>query len=150
MATYRRIVVPIDGSATSLRGLSEAIALAKRERARIFLVHVLDEFFVLAAPEAAVYSEKAIEDLQRGGRRVLERAEARVRAAGLQASTVMPETVGGRAADEIVRQAKKLKADLIVIGTHGRRGIKRLALGSDAEQVVRTAGVPVLVVRAAR
>ena len=150
MAAYRRILVPVDGSATSLRGLSEAVALAKRERGRIFLVHVLDEFFVLAAPEAAVYSESVIEDLQRGGRRVLERAEARVRAAGLQVSSVMPETVGGRAGDEIVRQAKKLKADLIVIGTHGRRGIKRLALGSDAEQVVRNAPVPVLVVRAAR
>ena len=150
MAAYRRILVPVDGSATSLRGLSEAIALAKRERARIFLVHVLDELFVLAAPEAAVYSETVIEDLQRGGRRVLERAEARVRAAGLQVSSVMPETVGGRAGDEIVRQAKKLKADLIVIGTHGRRGIKRLALGSDAEQVMRNASVPVLVVRAAR
>jgi nucleotide-binding universal stress UspA family protein len=150
MAAYRRILVPVDGSATSLRGLSEAIALAKRERARIFLVHVLDEFFVLAAPEAAAYSESVIEDLQRGGRRVLERAEARVRAAGLQVSSVMPETVGGRAGDEIVRQAKRLKADLIVIGTHGRRGIKRLALGSDAEQVVRNASAPVLVVRAAR
>jgi nucleotide-binding universal stress UspA family protein len=150
MATYRRILVPIDGSATSLRGLSEAIALAKRERARILLVHVLDEFFVLAVPEAAAYSEKVIEDLRRGGRRILGRAEARVRAAGVPVAAVMPETVGGRAADEIVRQAKKLKADLIVIGTHGRRGIKRLALGSDAEQVVRNAGVPVLVVRAAR
>jgi nucleotide-binding universal stress UspA family protein len=150
MATYRRILVPVDGSATSLRGLSEAIDLAKRERARICLVHVLDEFFVLAAPETAVYSDRVIETLQRGGRRVLDKAAARVRAAGLQVSSVMPETVGGRAGDEIVRQAKKLKADLIVLGTHGRRGIKRLALGSDAEQVVRNAPVPVLVVRAAR
>jgi nucleotide-binding universal stress UspA family protein len=150
MATYRKILVPVDGSATSLRGLSEAIDLAKRERARICLVHVLDEFFVLAAPETAVYSDRVIETLQRGGRRVLDKAAARVRAAGLQVSSVMPETVGGRAGDEIVRQAKKLKADLIVLGTHGRRGIKRLALGSDAEQVVRNAPVPVLVVRAAR
>ena len=150
MATYRRILVPVDGSATSLRGLAEAIALAKRERARIMLVHVLDELFILAAPEATLYSDKVIEDLQRGGRRILDKAEARVRAAGVPVSTVMPETVGGRAADEIVRQAKKLKAELIVIGTHGRRGIKRLALGSDAEQVVRNASVPVLVVRASR
>lgn len=150
MATYRRILVPVDGSATSLRGLAEAIALAKRERARILLVHVLDEFFVMAPPEAALYSDRLIEDLQRGGRRILDKAQARVRAAGVPVSTVMPETVGGRAADEIVRQANKLKAHLIVIGTHGRRGIKRLALGSDAEQVVRNASVPVLVVRASR
>jgi len=147
MAAYRRILVPVDGSATSLRGLSEAVALAKRERSRIFLVHVLDEFFVLAAPEAAVYSESVIEDLQRGARRVLEKAEARVRAAGLQVSSVMPETVGGRAGDEIVRQAKKLKADLIVIGTHGLSGLKHLLLGSIAERVVQKAPCPVLTVK---
>ena len=150
MAAYRRILVPVDGSATSLRGLSEAIALAKRERARIFLVHVLDEFFVMATPETALYSDQVIEGLQRDGRRVLDKAEARVRAAGVAVTSVMPETVGARAADEIVRQAKRLDADLIVLGTHGRRGIKRLALGSDAEQVIRSAAVPVLVVRGAR
>ena len=47
-----------------------------------------------------------------------------------------------------MREARKLRADLIVLGTHGRRGLRRLVLGSDAEQVVRTASVPVLLVRA--
>lgn len=150
MASYRRIVVPVDGSAPSLRGLSEAIALAKREGARIFLVHILDELFALATPETTLYSPAVVESLRRNARRMLDKAEARVRAAGVPVSSVMPETIGGRAADGIVREARKLKADLIVIGTHGRRGIKRLALGSDAEQVVRNATVPVLVVRASR
>jgi nucleotide-binding universal stress UspA family protein len=57
------------------------------------------------------------------------------------------ETLGGRTADEIVREAKQWPADLIVLGTHGRRGLKRLAMGSDAEMVLRLAPVPVLMVR---
>ncbi|HEU5178993.1 MAG TPA: universal stress protein [Burkholderiales bacterium] len=56
--------------------------------------------------------------------------------------------IGGPAAGPIVREARKQRADLIVLGTHGRRGVRRLVLGSDAEQVVRTASVPVLLVRA--
>jgi nucleotide-binding universal stress UspA family protein len=59
----------------------------------------------------------------------------------------MIESFGGRAADFIVAQANKWRADLIVLGTHGRRGVKRLVMGSDAEQVVRTTRVSVLLVR---
>jgi nucleotide-binding universal stress UspA family protein len=61
----------------------------------------------------------------------------------------MRETVGGAAADAIVREAKKQRADLIVLGTHGRRGMRRMVMGSDAEEVVRTARVPVLLVKGA-
>ena len=147
MSVYRRILVPVDGSATSKRGLREAIRIAKDQKAKLVLLHVLDERFVFAAPEAAVYSERLIENMKAGGRRVLERAEALVRASGLRADSVLSESLGGRADDEIVKQAKKQRADLIVLGTHGRRGIQRLALGSDAELVVRNAPVPALVVR---
>lgn len=62
-------------------------------------------------------------------------------------AVVLLESIGGRAADLIVDQAKQWNADLIVMGTHGRRGLRRLALGSDAELVVRSASVPVLLVR---
>jgi nucleotide-binding universal stress UspA family protein len=67
----------------------------------------------------------------------------------LKAESVLLETVGGSAADRIVEQAQKCKADLIVMGTHGRRRLRRLALGSDAELVVRSSPVPVLLVRGA-
>jgi nucleotide-binding universal stress UspA family protein len=60
----------------------------------------------------------------------------------------MLEYVGGRAADLILEDAKKWSADLIVMGTHGRRGVRRLVLGSDAEQILRLSPVPVLMVRA--
>ena len=148
MSLYRRILVPVDGSATSTRGLREALRIAKAERARVWLLHVLDEFFAFSDPESARYSDLLIATLKRRGQRVLARAEALARARGIKAKTLMPEIIGGPAAIEIIRQAKRARADLIVIGTHGRRGLKRLALGSDAEQVVRNSPVPVLLVRA--
>ena len=147
MSAYKRILVPVDGSATSTRGLREALRLARRGQARVWLLHVVDEFTAFASPEMAAMTDVVIKALLAGGRRVLARAQARARAAGVKAATLMPEVVGGRAADEIIRQARKVRADLIVIGTHGRRGVKRLALGSDAEQVVRRSPVPVLLVR---
>ena len=71
-----------------------------------------------------------------------------MRSAGVRPETVLVENVGGRVADEIVWQAKRWKADLIVIGTHGRRGLQRALLGSDAELVARYSPVPVLLVPA--
>ncbi len=148
MSLYRRILVPVDGSSTSRRGLREAIRIARAEGARLWLLFVLDEFFAVSDPESARYTNVVIAALQRDGHRILVRAQAAARARGVKAQTLMPEIIGGRAAAEIVRQAKKLRADLIVLGTHGRRGLKRLALGSDAEQVVRNSPVPVLLIRA--
>ena len=148
MSLYKRILVPVDGSATSMRGLREALRIARAEGSRVWLLHVLDEFFALSDPESARYADLIIASFRRGGERVLAKAAAVARSKGVKAQTLMPEVVGGSAAAEIVRQAKKVGADLIVLGTHGRRGMKRLALGSDAENVVRNSRVPVLLVRA--
>jgi nucleotide-binding universal stress UspA family protein len=148
MSLYKRILVPVDGSATSMKGLREALRIARAEGARVWLLHVLDEFFALSDPESARYTDLLIASFKRGGERVLAKAAATARSKGVKAQTLMPEVVGGPAAAEIVRQAKKVRADLIVLGTHGRRGMKRLALGSDAENVVRSSPVPVLLVRA--
>ena len=68
------------------------------------------------------------------------------RAMGLKASTVLAENTGGRVADALIAEAKRWHADLIVMGTHGRRGVKRALLGSDAELVIRYSPVPVLLV----
>jgi nucleotide-binding universal stress UspA family protein len=69
------------------------------------------------------------------------------REAGLKAESIILEIMGGRAADSIVAEANAWGADLIVLGTHGRRGAKRLVMGSDAEEIVRTTPIPVLLVR---
>lgn len=143
---YGRILVAIDGSPTSLRGLNEAIRLAKSTSGKLLLVHVVNELLV-ADFAAASYYDKVIESLRGAGEKVLEQASAQVRRAEIPCDQKLLETMGGRPADLIVKEAKEWPADLIVLGTHGRSGVKRLALGSDAELVVRMSPVPVLLVR---
>ena len=146
--TYKKILVPVDGSKTSKLGLREAMRLARGQHAKLQLVHIVDQHYALmSAPEAGAQIGAVIQALKQGGRRILRSAEATVKGARLPCTGVLLETMAGPAADLIVRQAKKWRADLIVIGTHGRRGVSRLVMGSDAEQVVRTAPVPVLLVR---
>lgn len=144
---YRRILVPVDGSSTAARGLSEALRLAKDRRARIRLVHVVDETMILGTAEAGVDMGPLLASLAKTGRAVLERARRKVEKSGVQVETAIYESVGAAAADAILRDARKWRADIIVAGTHGRRGVRRLVLGSDAEQIVRLSPVPVLLVR---
>ncbi len=89
-----------------------------------------------------------LESLRDGGKAILKSAEGLVREHGLNAESSLLECWGRRASDLILEQAEQWPADLIVMGTHGRRGLRRLALGSDAEMVLRSASVPVLLVRA--
>lgn len=144
---YKRILVAVDGSPTSLRGLEEAVRVAKATGGRILLVHVVNELIVAPDFVPSVYYESVILSLQASGVQVLELAASAVRKADVACEQKLLETMGVRAADEIVREAKEWKADLIVLGTHGRRGLKRIAMGSDAELVLRMSPVPVLMVR---
>ncbi|TAK86805.1 MAG: universal stress protein [Betaproteobacteria bacterium] len=148
MSAYRRILVAVDGSPAAAKGLREAIRLAGEEGAQLFILHVVDEFYAFANLDGMAPGVDLVPVFREGGRRVLDKAKTIATKAKLKVTTVMRETVGGPAADIIVREAKKQRADCIVLGTHGRRGVRRLVLGSDAEQVVRTATVPVLLVRA--
>jgi nucleotide-binding universal stress UspA family protein len=148
---YRKILVPVDGSPTSNLGLDEAIDLAKDQDAKLRLFHLVDEYVAVAGTDGtALYSGDLIDVLRQGGKAIIAKAETLARRKGIVPESVMLESFGGRAADAIVQQAKKWGADLIVLGTHGRRGVKRLVMGSDAEQVVRTSPVPVLLVRSKR
>jgi len=146
---YKRILVPVDGSDASMRGLREAIRVTKDQEAALRLVHVVDELVISGGMGGAMaYPGDLVEHLRAAGRAVLQAADAQVQEAGLASESVMLEHFGGPAAALIVDEAQKWKADLIVMGTHGRRGIRRLVLGSDAEEIIRTTPVPVLLVRA--
>ena len=154
MATkiYGKILVPVDGSETSAKGLQEAIKLAKALGSKLCLVHVVDELIIdysAGLAGGAPFSGDVIEGLREGGKAILAKAEATVRKSKLEPKGVLLEAIGGHSAHLIVAQAQEWGANLIVMGTHGRRGIRRLALGSDAEQVIRTSSVPVLLVRSA-
>jgi nucleotide-binding universal stress UspA family protein len=147
---YKRILVPVDGSDTSTRGLEQAIGLAKDQGARLRLIHVVEEYVVVQSagvPEAGSYVGDLIDSLQAEGKKIIAKATALAGRRGVKADGVTFESFSSRSSDYIVREAKKWKADLIVMGTHGRRGVNRLVLGSDAEIVVRTSPVPVLLVR---
>ena len=147
---YRRILVPIDGSRTSMTGLKHAIGLATEQRAHITLLNVIDEaVLVTAIPDAAgaMMVPDLIDSLKSEGLAALEKARELVSAAGVESDSLQIASRGQPVSAVILRQAKRGKADLIVMGTHGRRGLNRLLLGSDAERVLREATVPVLLIR---
>jgi nucleotide-binding universal stress UspA family protein len=142
-----KILVPVDGSSTSLRGLAEAIALAKQVNGTLRLLHSVDELLMTDVPLGTDYYNQWVEEMRARGQKILREAQAFCRKRDTDAEAVLAETMGKRAADIIMDQAKQWPADLIVMGTHGRRGVKRLLMGSDAELVLRSSAVPVMLVR---
>ena len=144
---YQRILVPVDGSHTSTLGLQEAIRIAIDQRAHLRLISIVDELVVATYLEGFNANE-LIDALRDSGKKAIKNALALTGKHDLNANASLIETMGGRVSDVIIREAKKWKADLIVMGTHGRRGVNRMLLGSDAEAVLRAAPVPVLMVRA--
>lgn len=145
---YRHILVPIDGSNVSQLGLERAIEIARLSGAQIRVLHVLDELvFATGYESGKTYSRDVLPHLRREAERLLGEASAQVVAAGVVADSVVMECFARRTADVILDAAQAWPADLIVIGTHGRRGPSRWFLGSDAEEVLRGATVPVLLVR---
>jgi nucleotide-binding universal stress UspA family protein len=148
VAMYQHILVPIDGSPTSQRALEEALGLAKQigQGAQLELLYVIE---IILFPDSEIYFNYA--ELQKtmraSGEKILAQAEKMVRQAGVALKTRLLEADGERVASVIVEEARRWPADLLVIGTHGRTGFSRILFGSVAEGVVRTAPVPVLLIR---
>jgi nucleotide-binding universal stress UspA family protein len=149
-AMYERILVPVDGSDASNRGLHEAIRLAKALGGELRFVHIVDDSPLTLNPETGIAAGPLVADFAQAGRSVLEDARAVARAEGLEPSLALHENFTGRVADLIVEEARKWRAEVIVMGTHGRRGVRHAVLGSDAEAVVQRAETPVLLVRSIR
>jgi len=145
---YERILVPYDGSATSAEALAEAVRLAKLCSSRLRLIHVVDPLMYITGFEVgAVYANEILPGLLAAGEDLLRKACAPIEEQGIPVESEVIQSSGERVARIVVEQAAAWKADLIVIGTHGRRGVDRVLMGSDAEMVARTAPVPVLLVR---
>jgi nucleotide-binding universal stress UspA family protein len=149
---FKQILVAVDGSSTSNRGLASALALASDQKADVLLLHVIDELAIVPPLDTgyvpANYIDSAMEEMRANGRKVLDQAEKQARAQGVAAKSVLADSHGRTVAHVILAQARRAHADLVVLGTHGRRGFRRLVLGSDAENVLREATCPVLLVRA--
>jgi nucleotide-binding universal stress UspA family protein len=143
---YHRILVPIDGSEISTCGLKEAIKVASGQGSALRLLHVANERVWACNNGEGTNGGDFIESTPEDGRRILGAAVSLARHLGIEAETVLVESTSGPAAPQIILQAKAWPADLIVMGTHGQRGLRRLVMGSDAETVVQNTALPVLLV----
>lgn len=143
---FKRILVPVDGSDTSNLALQQAITLAKDQHSTLRLFHVVDlttAYSSVKAPHVAEYQNA----LQAEGQKVIADASVPVSTAAIQFDSKCIATFGTHIYDLIEEEAKQWPADLIVIGTHGRRGIRRLILGSVAEGLARISSKPLLLIR---
>ena len=140
--SYQHLLVAVDGSPTADHAVSEATG------GRIRLLNVMDPLAHISGFERPeVYSQEVLPRLRQAGESLLRRAKERVAQSGVPVDTLLVENLDARVADLVVEHAQAWGADLIVLGTHGRRGLARVLMGSDAEQIARTAPAPVLLVR---
>jgi nucleotide-binding universal stress UspA family protein len=149
---YSRILVATDGSETSDLAIEQAARLAKDQHARLRIVHVIEQSrlaFAAAGP-VAIDLEAILQALRKTGQEALDRgcAVARRLDADAETAIVGEDAVDYRVAVVLADEARRWNADLIVLGTHGRRGIDHLLMGSVAEAVVRIAPAQVLLGRA--
>ena len=145
---YQRILIPVDGSATSSCALNEAIKLAREHSAQLELVHVYEDILYWLDESYINYTELQ-ETIRLNAEKLLATAQTEVIQANLSVETKLLEAKNNRIENVIITEAERWHADLIVIGTHGRSGFSRLMLGSVAEGVVRSASIPVLLIRCA-
>ena len=146
MSRIRRILHPSDFSRASAAAFAKAVEMAKTNRAELLLAHVLAPVIPMAGDgyiSPTVYEE--IEASARAGaQKQLDRLAAKARKAGVRTRTLLMD---GVAHEQITRAARSKRADMVVIGTHGRTGLAKFFLGSVAGRVVSTASCPVLTVR---
>jgi nucleotide-binding universal stress UspA family protein len=145
---YRRILAPVDGSVTAQAGLREAIRLARDQNAVLRVLHIVDQKVLLSAAGGAWAIGAIMQSMRQEGERIMSEAVVAARAEGITPETSIMENFNGRVHQLILEEARTWHADLIVMGTHGRRGVDHLLMGSDAEGVIRVSPVPVLLVRA--
>jgi nucleotide-binding universal stress UspA family protein len=145
---YKRILVPVDGSEPANAALAEAIRVARATGGELRLLHVVEQQILSSMPDAAMLTNQLVEALEAAGNELLRGGAQEAANAGVGADSVRVEGRARRVSEVIVEQAAAWPADLVVMGTHGRRGLDHLLLGSDAERVARSVSVPLLLVRA--
>jgi nucleotide-binding universal stress UspA family protein len=143
---FKRILNPVDGSEASAAASDVAIRIAKEDGAALWFVHVVEIDALYATGYGAGFDPGGgVAEIEHGGAAMLAAAVARAAAAGVAAEHVL---VDGDHVNAIVALAEEHACDVIVIGTHGRQGLARIALGSVSDDVIHATTIPVLVVRA--
>jgi nucleotide-binding universal stress UspA family protein len=143
---FRTIVVPLDGSPCAAQAIDVALKLAQTEPADLAFCCVVDPIFVVGTTPPSPALDLMLADRENEARHTLRQAIEKAESCGVKARG---EVTLGVPFDEILRFAKREKAGAIVMGTHGRTGIKRFLFGSVTESVLRQADCPVIVVREA-
>ena len=146
MARTRRVLFASDFSKASAKAFATAVALAKASGAELTITHVLVPFTPIV-PEQYIRGatlNQLTADLRRWSQRQLDQLTAKAKKLGVRASSL---TMTGDPAEQIVRAARSKRAELIVLGTHGRTGLNRLFVGSVAQRVIAAASCPVVTVR---
>jgi nucleotide-binding universal stress UspA family protein len=147
---YRTILVPVDGSPAATAGLDEAIRIARHIGARLHLMNIVDDtaFPDTDSSEAAHAAALELQNVFReGGEKVLRQAQARAEAAGVIAASALVRSEAHDLQSLVAAQAEHSGADLIVLGTHGHRGLSRVFMSNDAGHLLNVVRVPVLLVR---
>lgn len=145
---YKKILVAVDGSETSKLALAEAVRLAKAFQSTVRAVYIVDSPAMLF--DVGYYDPTELrKSFIQAGTTLLGEVEAGLAKEGVAQETTLVETegIGEDVAGALQREAVKSGADVVVIGTHGRRGLAHAMLGSVAEKFIRQATTPVLLVR---
>ena len=147
---YSKILVPVDGGAASARALHQAVELARRLESRLVLLHVVDTYQLLLSKPSQDSFDEAREVLLEHAAALLDDCRLPAAQAGVSCEIVLREVMSSRVASAILEEAYRRQCELIVMGMQGRNGRTSLPLGSDAERVLQSASVPVLLVREER
>ncbi|AOB31429.1 hypothetical protein AKI39_13115 [Bordetella sp. H567] len=144
---YRHILVAVDGSLTSERALDHAVSLAKSLHARLLGVYIIEypsSVYTSAFIDVAPFHAAMVEE----GQSVLDKVRTKLRDAGVAGDVKLVDAgaLSGTIAEQIDATARETHVDLVVMGTHGRRGFQRLMIGSVAESYVRLSECPVILV----
>ena len=147
---FKHILLPTDGSKLSDRAIQRGIELAGAVGARVTAMHAIPEFRMMAdesfvLPTSADLKKRYEKEAKSRADKLLAKVTERARAAGVKADAVC--VVGDVPYEAIIDSCKKAKCDMIVMASHGRRGISGLLLGSETSKVLTHSKVPVLVVR---
>ena len=147
---YKKIMIAIDDSFMTDRVIDTGVALAKAFGAEVAICHAIDET-ILAHRSLEVMLPnsvgKAEYKLRKGAGAFLEKAADRVRGAGVEPEMKLVESEQKHVSDQLAEAAAEWQADLLVVGSHGRRGMERFFVGSVAERLVRKAETSLLLVR---
>jgi nucleotide-binding universal stress UspA family protein len=147
---YKHILLPTDGSKLSARAVKQAVLFAKSIGARVTAVHVSHEYRAMmdegfAVPAFASIKKRFEEETIKRSKALLASVQSSAQSAGVECNCV--SLINELPYEAIIKQARKSKCDLIMMASHGRKGLSSILLGSETAKVLTHSTIPVLVIR---